>query len=402
MAEGRGPADSQYGGESHDFLFHNDRSHRKKLLSICSGAVIGRIPFVPVVPVVPEVVAVAAHAGLVAVVGETVGNVGIDELSPSVPTRGNTFGNGTGGVEPTPRLPISNDPNGIPVRAPPPGVVGIVDVGLDDAATLLEPEPHIPDIPDVSSTPDDPEVTGISDVTEVVDDVDVPDAIVVPDIAVSPELAAEAGTAVPTDMPPPSKLAVDPNISEGGVAAVGHAVLVVAVGIVIVPVTPVGTGLTPGVVIPTAPSGIPVGELVEPIAMPSGEVAPIVGVGVTVPSNCPSTCAMAALQTTSARKTAAITDSLAIVLLLNLVSPILETVDDSRRDFAMSTRWRASCDVAAPVLIGFATSSPDAELSDIGQSPVLLWSMLTPDAGWLAKALRGISIANDRCLAAVG
>jgi hypothetical protein len=332
--------------------------------------------------VVPVVVAVAAHAGLVAVVGETVGNVGIDELSPSVPTRGNTFGNGTGGVEPTPRLPISNDPNGIPVRAPPPGVVGVVDVGLDDAATLLEPEPHIPDIPDVSSTPADPEVTGISDVTEVVDDVDVPDAVVVPDIAVSPELAAVAGTAVPTDMPPPSKLAVDPNISEGGVAAVGHAVLVVAVGIVIVPVTPVGTGLTPGVVIPTAPSGIPVGELVEPIAMASGEVAPTVGVGVTVPSNCPSTCAMAALQTTSAGRTAAIIDSLAVVL-LKLVE----------RDFAMLIRWPAWCDDAPSVSIGFATSSPGAELSDIGQSPVL-WSMLTPEARSLPT--RFAQNASDR------
>jgi hypothetical protein len=286
-------------------------------------------------------VAVAAHAGLVAVVGETVGNVGIDELGPSVPTRGNTFGNGTGGVEPTPRLVISNDPNGIPVRAPPPGVVGVVDVGLDDAATLLEPEPHIPDIPDVSSTPDDPEVTGISDVTEVVDDVDVPDAVVVPDIAVSPELAAVAGAAVPTDMPPPSKLAVDPNISEGGVAAVGHAVLVVAVGIVIVPVTPVGTGLTPGVVIPTAPSGIPVGE---PAAMPTGEVAPTVGVGVTVPSNCPSTCAMAALQTTSAGRTAPINENLIGVLRLQTASP--------RR---------------APISISFKTISVDARLSDIGQ-----------------------------------
>jgi hypothetical protein len=345
----RGPADSQYGGESHDFLFHNDRSHRKKLLSICSGAVIGRIPFVPVapaVPVVPEVVAVAAHAGLVAVVGEigappivgeTVGNVGIDELGPSAPTRGNTFGNGTAGVEPTPRLAISNDPNGIPVRAPPPGVVGVVDVGLDDAAMLLEPEPHMPDIPDVSSTPDDPEVTGISDVTEVVDDVVVPDAVVVPDIAVSPELAAVAGTAAPTDMPPPSKLAVDPNISEGGVATVGHAVLVVAVGIVIVPVTPVGTGLTPGVVIPTAPSGIPVGE---PAAMPSGEVAPTVGVGVTVPSNCPSTCAMAALQTTSAGRTAPNNKNLIGVLRLQTASRRRASISISLRKFRLMRGYR--------------------------------------------------------------
>ena len=218
---------------------------------------------------------------------------------------GNTLGAGTGGVEPTPRLPISKDPNGSPVRAAPPGVVGDVDVGLDDAAMLLEPEPHIADIPDVSSTPEDPEDTGISDVTDVVDDVDVPD------VAVVLEFATVAGAAVPTDMPPPSKLAVDPNISEGEIATVGHAVLLLVVGIVIVPVTPVGTGETPGDVISVAPSGIPVGE---PAAMPSGEVAPIVGVGVTVPSNCPSTCAMAALQMKSTGRTAATNESLVGIL----------------------------------------------------------------------------------------
>jgi hypothetical protein len=156
------------------------------------------------IPPVP-VVAVVVHAGLVGgVMGETVGIVGANELGPTVPTMGNTPGTGTAGVEPTPRLPISKDPNGIPVRAPPPGVVGEVDIGLDDAARLLEPEPHIPDIPDVSSTPEDPEVIGIADVTDVVDDVDVPDIAVVPDVAVVPELAAVAGAAVPTDMPPPS------------------------------------------------------------------------------------------------------------------------------------------------------------------------------------------------------
>ena len=149
---------------------------------------------IPALPTPP----VALHVAVLVVGGETVGIVGIDELGPTVPTIGNTPGSGTGGVEPTPGLPISNDPNGIPVRAPPPGVVGEVDVGLDDAARLLEPEPHIPDIPDVSSTPEDPEVIGSADVTDVVDDVDVPD------IAVVPELAAVAGAAVPTDMPPPS------------------------------------------------------------------------------------------------------------------------------------------------------------------------------------------------------
>jgi hypothetical protein len=262
-----------------------------------------------------EIVAVTAQAGLV--VGETVGDVGIGEICPSVPTMGNTFGNGTGGVEAMPRLVISNDPSGIPVRAPPPGVEGVVDVGLDDAAMLLEPAPHIPDIPDVSSTPDDPEVTGISDVTEVFDEVNVP-AVVVPESAAAPGLAAVAGAVGPTDMPPPSKLAVDPNISEGGVATVGHAVLVDAVGIVIVPVTPVGTGLTPGVVISVAPSGIPVGE---PAAMPSGEVAPTIGVGVTVPSKSPSTWAMAALQTKSAGRTALINENLIGVLRLQTASP---------------------------------------------------------------------------------
>jgi hypothetical protein len=290
----------------------------------------------PMVPALPTPAlptpAVVLHVAVLVVVGETVGIVGTDELAPTLPTIGNTFGTGTAGVELTPRLPISKDPIGSPVRAAPPGVVGDVNVGLDDAAILLEPEPHIPDIPDVSSTPEDPEVTAISDVTGVVDDVDVPDVAVVPDIAVVPELAAVAGAAVPADMPPPSKLAVDPNISEGEVATVGHAVLLLVVGMVIVPVTPVGSGLTPGEVISVEPSGIPVGE---PAAMPSGEVAPMVGVGATVPSNCPSTCAMATLQTKSAGRTAATNESLIGIL-------------HSRR---------------TP-----ATGSPGVRLSDIGQS----------------------------------
>jgi hypothetical protein len=269
---------------------------------------------IPALPTPP----VMLHVAVLVVEGVAVGIVGTNELGPTVPTIGNTLGTGTAGVEPTPRLAISNDPNGIPVRAPPPGVVGEVDIGLDDAARLVEPEPHIPDIPDVSSTPEDPEVIGNADVTGVVDDVDVPDIAVVPGVAVVPELAAVAGVAVPTDIPPPSKLAVDPNSSEGGVATVGHAVLVVVVGIVIVPVTPVGRGLTPGEVISVEPSGIPVGELA---AIPSGEVAPTIGVGVTVPSNCPSTCAMAALQTKSAGRIAATNENFNCILRFVKISP---------------------------------------------------------------------------------
>jgi hypothetical protein len=70
-------------------------------------------------------------------------------------------------------------------------VAGDVDVGLDDAVTLLEPEPHIPVNPDVSSIPED---VDSPEVAEIADDVDIPD-----DVAV-------AGVAVPVAIaiPPPS------------------------------------------------------------------------------------------------------------------------------------------------------------------------------------------------------
>jgi hypothetical protein len=54
------------------------------------------------------------------------------------------------------------------------------------------------------------------------------------------------------------------------------------------------------------PSGIPVGETVEPVAMPRGEVAPMVGVGVAIAP----TWAIATLLTKSAGSTAAINESL--------------------------------------------------------------------------------------------
>jgi hypothetical protein len=257
---------------------------------------------VPVVPVVPVV-----RPGTELVAGdETVGIVGTDALGPTVPTRGDTFTVGTAGMELTPRLPISVDPNGIPVRAPPPGAMDDVDVGDDDAAMLLEPEPHVPDNPDVSSVP---EAIDVPDVAGIPDDVDVPD------VAVVPVVAAVAGVAVPTAVPPPSKLAVDPNVPDGEVAKVEHAVPLLVLGIVIVPVTPLGTGLTPGDASSVAPNGIPVGELAESVAMPSGEVSPIVGVGVAVPI-----CAMATLQTKSAGRTAAINEKLIGVLRLQTAS----------------------------------------------------------------------------------
>ena len=116
--------------------------------------------------------------------------LGIVGTDPTANTGGDTLIIGTAAAELTPRLPISIDPNGIPVRGAPPGVVG--DVGVDDEAMLLEPEPHIPDNPDVSIIP---EVVDIPDVADIPDDGDIPDDIAIPDVA---------AVAVPTVIPPPS------------------------------------------------------------------------------------------------------------------------------------------------------------------------------------------------------
>ena len=237
-------------------------------------------------------------------------------------------------------------------------MVGDVADGAEDETMLLEPEPHIPDVPDVSSIPEDVDIDG---------DVDVPafDGVASPGTGRVPGSTAVAGAEVPGVVPPPSYVALDPYICAGEVATVEHAVPLLVAGMEMVPAKPVGAGLTPADEISVEPNGIPVGELAEPMVMPSGEVAPIAGVGMTESS----TCAIAALQTISAGKTTAITDSLAVVL-LKLVSSMLEPVNDPERDFAMSIRptWY---DVGPHVLIGFATSSAGAEPSDIGQSPIL-------------------------------
>ena len=171
-------------------------------------------PMVPALPTpalpMPPVI---AHVAVLAVAGKAVGMVGTSELGPTVPEMGNTPVVGTAGAELTPRLLISIEPNGIPVRAPPPGVVGNVDVdvGVDDEAMLLEPEPHIPDIPEVSI----PEVD-VPNGTDICEDVDDPGVAVgsvvaavggvpvVPDVAMLPVVAAVAGAAVPGAVPPPS------------------------------------------------------------------------------------------------------------------------------------------------------------------------------------------------------
>jgi hypothetical protein len=55
---------------------------------------------------------------------------------------------------------------------------------------------------------------------------------------------------------------------------------------------------------------MPVGETVEPVVMPSGEVAPMLGVGLTIPL----TCALATLQATSVGKIAASNTTLRLIL----------------------------------------------------------------------------------------
>src|ERR1700716_3381535 len=121
-------------------------------------------PMVPALPIpAPPTPPVVAQVVVLAVAGETVGIVGSSGLGPTVPTMGNTPTVGTAGAELIPRLLISVESNGIPVRAKPPGVVGNVDVGVDDEAMLLEPEPHIPDIPDVLSIPKDVDVPDATD-----------------------------------------------------------------------------------------------------------------------------------------------------------------------------------------------------------------------------------------------
>jgi hypothetical protein len=98
---------------------------------------------------------------------------------------------GTAAEELTPRLPISVESSGIPARAL--VVVGDVEVGVDDEATPLEPEPHIPD---------DPAVVAIPEVTDNPEVADIPDVALVSDVAVA-TVDAVAGVAVPFSVTPP-------------------------------------------------------------------------------------------------------------------------------------------------------------------------------------------------------
>jgi hypothetical protein len=76
-------------------------------------------------------------------------------------------------------------------------------------------------------------------------------------------------------------VAGDPNVPNGEVATVEHAAPLLVLGMVIVPVTPLATGLTPG----DAPIGKPFGPTGAPGTVPSEEVTPSVGMVVPTWAN---------------------------------------------------------------------------------------------------------------------
>jgi hypothetical protein len=162
----------------------------------------------------------------------------------------------------------------MPGGGTPPTTVEEVDDGADDAATFVEPEPHMADIPDVSIIPDGVETADVGAIAA-----DVPG-----DAAVSPAIAPVAGAVDPAAIPPPSKLALDPNISEGAVPTVEQTTPLP--GIAIVPVAGAANGLRPADDNSVAPSEIPVGGIGVPGPVPRGDVAEIVGVGAAIPVIC--------------------------------------------------------------------------------------------------------------------
>jgi hypothetical protein len=77
-----------------------------------------------------------------------------------------------------------------------------------------------------------------------------------------------------------------------------------------VPVTPVGTGLTPSDMSSVAPSGTPVAPTEPPAPIPSGEVAPSEGIAVSGSLSGSSTWANAGLAQSNGQAVATITKSL--------------------------------------------------------------------------------------------
>jgi hypothetical protein len=124
--------------------------------------------------------------------------VGVVMAGPTVLTNGDAPGVGIVAKGLTPRLVISQEPSGSPVLGLPPGVVGVVDMGVDgDVAGLPDPEPHIPDTPTVP-------IVGVVDIPPVGNapgSIDTADGAGTPAICALPDVAVVAD---PIAMPPPS------------------------------------------------------------------------------------------------------------------------------------------------------------------------------------------------------
>jgi len=123
-------------------------------------------------------------------------------VGAKLPVTSGTAGVGSSTAELTPRLPISVEPSGRPVLGLPPGVVGAVEAGLEDAAMLLEPEPHMPDMPAVSRAPE-VELCVITDVVDIEEVAAMPDDVSI-DAAVFPAAPPMAGVDPAIAIPPPS------------------------------------------------------------------------------------------------------------------------------------------------------------------------------------------------------
>jgi len=98
------------------------------------------VGLVDTVVLLVEVDSGVVTTGMVGTVGRVVPVV--------VVANGDALSVGNVAQELTPRLAISEEPNGIPVLGLPPGVVGVVDVGVEGDRPL-EPGLHIPDTPTV-------------------------------------------------------------------------------------------------------------------------------------------------------------------------------------------------------------------------------------------------------------
>ena len=146
---------------------------------------------------------------------------------PAVLTNGDTFGVGIVAQELTPRLAISQAPKGIPVLGLPPGVVAVVDVGVDgDAGGPLDPGPHIPATPTVPivEAVDIPVIGSVPGSVDAIDDAGIPAICAPPEVAVVPAVAGVAVIADPIAIPPPSYVSADPISPDDELPNAAHVV----------------------------------------------------------------------------------------------------------------------------------------------------------------------------------